>query len=109
MPLDLPDPLPRYFAAQNALDAEAMVACFAPDAEVQDEGHTYAGREAILGWKHATVAKYGIAIEPLDASDQDGKTVVVARVSGNFPGSPANLNYRFGLSSDALIRTLAIG
>jgi hypothetical protein len=109
MPLDLPNPLPRYFAAQNALDAEAMVACFAPDAEVQDEGHTYAGREAILGWKRATIAKYGIAIEPLEASDQDSKTVVVARVTGNFPGSPANLNYRFGLSPDALIRTLDIG
>jgi hypothetical protein len=109
MPLDLPDPLPRYFAAQNALDAEAMVACFAPDAEVHDEGGTYNGRDAILGWKHDTIAKYGISIEPLEASEKDGKTIVVARVAGNFPGSPANLAYRFGVSPDGLIRTLDIG
>ncbi len=108
MPLDLPDPLPRYFAAQNALDAEAMVACFAPDAEVHDEGGTYAGRDQILGWKRDTIAKYAISIEPLEANEKDGGMVVVARVAGNFPGSPANLTYRFGLSPDGFIRTLDI-
>ena len=39
MSLDLPSILDRYFAAQNAHDIEAMVACFAPDAAVRDEGH----------------------------------------------------------------------
>lgn len=108
MPLDLPEPLPRYFAAQNALDADLMTACFAPDAVVHDEGGTYIGREAIRGWKHDTITKYGISIDPLKAAQQDGKTVVVARVAGNFPGSPANLTYSFGVSPDDLIRTLDI-
>src|SRR5262245_22625034 len=36
--LDLPIILRRYFEAQNAHDVEAMVACFAPDAAVRDEG-----------------------------------------------------------------------
>jgi len=109
MPLDLPEPLPRYFAAQNALDADAMTACFAPDAVVHDEGGTYTGGAAIRGWKRDTIAKYGISIEPLEATRQDDKTVVVARVAGNFPGSPADLTYRFGLSPDGLIQTLDIG
>src|SRR6476469_1798982 len=109
MSLDLPDPLPRYFAAQNALDADAMTACFAPDAEVHDDGGTYNGRSAILGWKHETIAKYGIRIDPLEATEEDGATIVIARVAGNFPGSPADLTYRFGLSPEGLIRTLSIG
>jgi hypothetical protein len=109
MSLNLPEPLPRYFAAQNALDAEAMTACFAPDAEVQDEGGTYVGRDQILGWKHDTIAKYAIRIEPLEISEADGKSTVVARAAGNFPGSPADLTYRFGLSPEGLIQTLAIG
>ena len=109
MPLDLPEPLPRYFEAQNALDADAMTACFAPDAVVHDEGGTYTGSDAIRGWKQDTIAKYGIAIAPLEANRQDDKTVVVARVAGDFPGSPADLTYRFGLSPDGLIRTLDIG
>lgn len=108
MPLDLPEPLPRYFAAQNALDADLMTACFAPDAVVHDEGGTYIGSEAIRGWKQDTIAKYGISIEPLKTTRQNDQTVVVARITGSFPGSPANLTYAFGLSPDGLIRTLDI-
>lgn len=108
MALDLPEPLPRYFAAQNALDADLMTACFAPDAVVHDEGGTYIGREAIRGWKRGTIAKYGISIDPLTSAQQDERTVVVAEVAGNFPGSPAKLTYAFGVSPDGLIRTLDI-
>ena len=108
MPLDLPEPLPRYFAAQNALDADLMTDCFAPDAVVHDEGGTYISSEAIRGWKHDTIAKYAISIAPLEATQQDDRTVVVARVAGNFPGSPADLTYPFSLSADGLIRALDI-
>ena len=108
MTLTLSENLNRYFAAQNAHDAEGMVACFAPDARVKDEGREYAGRDEIRGWKEATIAKYGISIEPLRISERDKTTTVVARVTGNFPGSPADLTYDFGLASDGLIQTLAI-
>ena len=108
MPLDLPEPLPRYFAAQNALDADLMTDCFAPDAVVHDEGGTYIGSEAIRDWKRDTIAKYGISIDPLKATRQDDKTVVIAEVAGNFPGSPANLTYTFSVSPAGLIRTLDI-
>ena len=108
MPVDLPEPLTRYFAAQNALDADLMTACFATDAVVHDEGGTYIGSKAIRDWKDDTIAKYGISIDPLNATQQDDKTVVVARVAGNFPGSPANLTYAFSVSPDGLIRTLDI-
>ena len=104
----LPAILDRYFAAQNALDAEAMAACFAPDARVRDEGQDYGGREAILEWKRATIAKYGISIAPLEVSAGEGSAVVIARVAGNFPGSPADLTYSFGFSEDGLIDRLEI-
>ena len=105
---ELPAILDRYFAAQNALDAEAMTACFGPDARVRDEGHDYEGRDAVCEWKRATIAKYGISIEPLKISKGEGSTVVVARVAGNFPGSPADLTYGFGFSPDGLIDRLEI-
>ena len=108
MPPKLPDTLRRYFAAQNSHDAEAMADCFAPDAEVRDEGHTYIGREAIRQWKVETITKYGISIEPLTATDQPGTLTVTARVAGNFPGSPADLTYDFVLDGSGLIRRLAI-
>lgn len=108
MPPRLPDTLRRYFAAQNSHDAETMADCFAPDAEVRDEGHTYIGREAIRQWKVETIAKYAISIEPLTTTEQGGALTVTARVTGNFPGSPADLTYDFVLDGSGLIRRLAI-
>ena len=108
MPLKLRDNLVRYFAAQNGHDAEGMTACFAPDAVVRDESHTYIGRDAIRQWKVETIAKYGISIEPLAATENDSTLRVIAKVTGNFPGSPADLTYDFVLDGSGLIRRLAI-
>jgi hypothetical protein len=105
---NLPDSLLRYFAAQNSHDADGMTACFAPEAEVRDEGHTYVGHDAIRKWKAETIAKYGITIEPLSATEHGGTLTVVARVTGNFPGSPADLTYDFVIDGSGLIRRLAI-
>jgi len=85
-----------------------MVACFATDAEVRDEGHDYRGRDEILQWKRDTIARYRITIEPLRQAEDGGTTTVVARVAGNFPGSPAELTYDFGLREDGLIQSLHI-
>ena len=104
----LPDTLLRYFAAQNDHDAEGMTACFAPDAEVRDEGRTYLGRDAIRDWKLETIAKYGVSVRPLSASLKDGALAVTVRVAGNFPGSPADLDYAFIMDGSGLIRRLEI-
>jgi hypothetical protein len=105
---DLAAILGRYFNAQNAHDIEAMVACFAPDAAVRDEGRDIIGMEAVRAWKKETSAKYRITAEPIESRSEDGRTIVVARVSGTFPGSPANLTYRFGFSADGLINMLEV-
>ena len=108
MTLTLPKTLDRYIAAQNAHDVDGMVACFAPDARVRDEGRDYSGHDEIREWKRETIAKYGISIEPLSQKEDGETATVVARVTGNFPGSPANLTYNFGIGQDGLIKTLNI-
>ena len=35
-------------------------------------------------------------------------TIVVVKVAGTFPGSPANLTYRFGFSDDGRIGALEV-
>ncbi|MNN80064.1 hypothetical protein D3C81_1967610 [compost metagenome] len=73
--------------------------CFATDATVRDESHTYKGLAAIKAWKQASQAKYQYSIEPLSSS-QEGQTVtLLARLSGNFPGSPVELTYTFVLDN----------
>ena len=105
---DLPEILDRYYAAQNAHDIDAMVACFAPDAAVRDEGRDMVGSDAIRAWKIETSEKYRIAAEPISCTVTGERTVVVVKVSGTFPGSPANLTYRFGFSGDGRIGALAV-
>jgi ketosteroid isomerase-like protein len=104
----LPDILDRYFTAQNAHDIEAMVACFAPDAVVRDEGRDIVGTQAMRAWKIETGAKYRITAEPRKSTPEAGRTIVVVEVSGTFPGSPANLTYRFGFSADGLVDALEV-
>jgi hypothetical protein len=95
----LPHPLPAYFKAANAHDIEASVACFADDAIVRDEGKDISGSAAIRAWKHRTNALYRTAIEPTGMGQVEDKTIVTARVSGTFPGSPVQLRYCFRLDA----------
>jgi ketosteroid isomerase-like protein len=105
---DLPVILDRYYAAQNAHDIDAMVACFAPDAAVRDEGRDLVGSDAIRAWKTETSAKYRISADPIACKVEGDRTVVTVKVTGTFPGSPANLTYRFGFSDDGRIGSLEV-
>ena len=104
----LPAPLADYFAAANRHDIAGMLAPFASDASVRDEGQTHVGTEAIRAWLNHTTTKYRVTVDVLDITGAAEALAVIGRVSGNFPGSPANLTYRFTLADDT-ITSLAIG
>ena len=108
MPLDLPTPLPAYFAAKNNFDIGGTLATFAPDAIVDDEHEQHVGREEIRAWMEAATRKYRDTAEPVTLESDGDTHRVDALVSGNFPGSPATLHFRFRLQ-DALIANLDIG
>ena len=97
MSVDLPTPIAIYIAAENRGDTEALAQCFAEDAVVRDEGQTIEGLAAIKQWKAETKEKYQHTIEPLAFVQEDGKTVVTNRLTGNFPGSPIELEFVFTL------------
>jgi hypothetical protein len=46
--------------------------------------------------------KYHHRVEPIDAVERDGKTVVIGKVSGDFPNSPVNLEHVFGLRGEKI-------
>ena len=96
MQLDLPKPIAAYFTADKG-DSEAVSQCFTETAVVTDEGHTYHGRAEIKQWKAEASTKYQYTSEPLVCEQKDGKFVVTSRLTGNFPGSPVNLRFFFGL------------
>lgn len=101
MNLELPKPIAAYFTADKA-DGQAVSQCFTEDAVVKDEGHTHQGRAAIMQWKTEVSAKYQYTCEPLTCEQSNGKVVVTCRLAGNFPGSPVDLRFFFGLESDKI-------
>jgi hypothetical protein len=106
--MTLPPPIQTYFTAKAPTDATEFEAAFAPDAVVHDESQTHRGPEEIRDWWLAAKAKYNHRAEPLELTEAEGKVVVRARVSGDFPGSPAVLTFTFSLT-DAQINDLRIG
>ena len=95
-PLILPDPIAAYFAADQR-STDAIARCFTTQAVVKDEGRTYTGLEAIKAWKAAASAAYTYKSEPFVQEQKEGSCIVTSRVTGNFPGSPVDLQYHFRL------------
>ena len=108
MELEIKRPLSTYFDAQNAHDVNGMLACFADEAMVRDEGRDMLGRAAIRAWMDETTRKYRPTIKPTRVAREDERTIVTAQISGAFPGSPIELRYRFTLSGKKVAR-LEIG
>ena len=101
MTLALPQPITAYFTTDKE-GGEAVAQCFTENAVVKDEGQTYRGRDAIRQWKADVSTKYQYTSEPLVCEQKDGKIVVTSRLTGNFPGSPVNLRFFFGLEGDKI-------
>ncbi|MET8282221.1 nuclear transport factor 2 family protein [Micromonospora sp. NPDC005174] len=108
MTVDLPDVIDRYFRAVGDGDLDAFVACFADTASVADGDRLYDGRPSIRSWRERTMSEYSYTAEPVRVTPQAGDSyLVLTRVSGDFPGSPIELRYRFTLR-DGLIGALDI-
>lgn len=100
--MNLPFPIQAYFDADNRNDGVALIQAFAPDAVLRDEGRSYAGHQVIDAWWRDVKLKYRQAIEPLTVVEKDAVTSVRARVTGQFPGSPAMLTFAFRLEGDQI-------
>ena len=100
MALDVPEPVAAYLAAEEAKDADALSCCFTEDGTVRDEGQDYHGRDSIRQWKQAADAKYRYVLQAVNAQMHGDKVTVRARLTGQFPGSPIELDHIFKLSND---------
>ena len=104
-PSTLPEPIAAYFAAEH--NPDALARCFTPQAVMKDDGHTYTRVAAIKAFMAEASAKYSATTAPFALDREDGVQVVRAKVTGNFPGSPINLTYRFRLER-GLIASLEV-
>ena len=103
MTLSLPEPIANYFAADMAGDAGALARCFTAEGVVRDEGGTFRGIAAIQQWHTRAKAKYHYTVEPLSVTARDGEVVVIAKVAGDFPGSPITLSHVFRVAGHKIV------
>jgi hypothetical protein len=102
MKLNVPEPVAAYFAAEEAKDADKLSLCFVEDGTVHDEGRDYRGREAIRQWKQDADEKYRYVLMPLNAQTNGDEVTVRARLTGDFAGSPVELNHAFKLRTNKI-------
>ncbi len=100
---NLPKPIALYVAAENSGDVNLFDQCFAENAVVKDEDQTIEGLVAIKKWKTETKQKYQHTVDPLAFVQKEGKTIITNRLTGNFPGSPIELEFVFTLEGDKIV------
>lgn len=97
-----PTALAKYVEASNAGDTAATVKLFSESAVVHDDGEEFRGIEAIQAWIAESSRKYQAQLVPVALEDSGNRTVLRGLVSGNFPGSPVELDFDFVLSDDKI-------
>jgi ketosteroid isomerase-like protein len=102
MALNVPEPVAAYLAAEEAKDADALSRCFTEDGTVHDEELSYRGRDSIRQWKQAADGKYRYLLQTVNVQTFGDLVTVRARLTGDFPGSPAELDHIFKLSNDKI-------
>jgi len=97
--LQLPQPIEALIRATNNHDTDGFLATLAGDAVITDEGQNYRGITAIKNWSDEKSIGAKVTLEPIDAVNRDGKTVVIFKVDGNFNKTglpdPFLLDYHF--------------
>ncbi|GAB3051179.1 nuclear transport factor 2 family protein [Stenotrophomonas tumulicola] len=107
MTVSLPTSIADYFSLSNGDAGVGVEDCFTDDALVADEHQQHRGTAAIQSWLDHTRAQYDFQTVPLRVFADGDRTVVHARVTGNFPGGEVELAFAFVLQA-AKIRRLDI-
>lgn len=102
--IKLPEPITAYFDPANSVAQK--VAAFNETAIVEDEKQRHHGQPEIGKWMEDVKAKYNFVAEPIEVAHKAEQFAVKAKVSGDFPNSPIELDYRFELANGKIEKLL---
>ncbi|OUL99790.1 nuclear transport factor 2 family protein [Variovorax sp. JS1663] len=111
-PAGLPASVAAYIAATNAFDADALMACFADGALVNDQLRDYWGTDAIRTWAERELIGDKVTMEVVKVVDHFGDVIVTAHVDGEYdktglPG-PLVLAFHFAVRADKIVRLIIL-
>jgi hypothetical protein len=86
-------------------DIHAIVALFSDEAVDVDESQTYHSTSEIRGWQEGAASRYQYTTEVF-GTERTGEEsyLVTGRLTGNFPGGTAELQWRFTVQGDLISR-----
>jgi hypothetical protein len=101
----LPDVVARYFQRDGDRDIDSIVRLFADDAIVVDEREERHGTAEIRAWQTGAASKYTYTTE-ITGTELLGpdRYRVAGRLTGNFPGGTADLNWDFTVAGGRITR-----
>ncbi|OBB73753.1 DUF4440 domain-containing protein [Mycobacterium sp. 852014-52144_SCH5372336] len=98
---ELPWAVATYLTAHR--DVTTALTAFTVDAIVTDEGHTYRGHGEIADWLRNAASGYTYSTELVSATRLGGAHLdVLQHLEGDFPGSVADLHFRFTLDGELI-------
>lgn len=96
-------PAETLASAINDRNETLLADCFAPGAIIRDGGLFYRGTPGVRAWIRDTFDRYALEWEILGASGGGSSIRFLARVSGNFEGSPVVLEYEARTDGDKIV------
>lgn len=111
-PAGLPASVAAYIAATNSFDADALVACFAEGALVNDQLRDYWGIDAIKAWAEREIIADKVTMQVVKVVEHFGDVIVTANVDGDYdktglPG-PLVLAFHFAVRADKIVRLIIL-
>ena len=80
----LPPVVVAYLDGVNAFDVDAIMACFAEDAYVNDARREINGIDAIRRWIEKEMVGDHVTMDPIEVVDHHGDTIVRSRYDGTY-------------------------
>ena len=80
----LPPVVAAYLDGVNAFDVDAIMACFAEDAYVNDARRAINGVDAIRRWVEREMVGDHVTMQPIEVVDHHGDTIVRSRYDGTY-------------------------
>lgn len=101
----IPEIITRYFDAQSKRDFDSLVALFADDGVVVDDGKTFAGAVEIRAWRDSAASVYEYTTDVVEVrAAGHGEFNARVHLEGNFPGGAVDLDYRFTIDGQRFRR-----
>lgn len=95
--IGLPQTIRDFFRASNEHRTEDLLACFADNGKVLDDGGRYERQDMIRSWSEQNYIGARVHAELIGMEPREGEWAVQVEITGDYPGGPYRFWFCFAL------------